>query len=99
MSTVLIKNGYVVDPDTKFEGKADILVKDGLIERVAPSLDEEAALFNILGRCCPRREPLLLLASRPELCEPQLRICCLLGGQKKQHLRQHGPDELRIAPG
>ena len=42
MSTVLIKNGYVVDPDTKFEGKADILVKDGLIERVAPSLDEEA---------------------------------------------------------
>ncbi len=42
MSTVLIKNGYVVDPDTKFEGRADILVRDGLIEKVAPSVHEEA---------------------------------------------------------
>jgi dihydroorotase len=39
MSSVLIRNGYIVDPDTKFEGVADLLIKDGVIDQIGPSLD------------------------------------------------------------
>lgn len=50
MSRILIKNGYVVDPDTKFEGRADILAEDGRIVRVAPDIEEEAdSVLNAEG--------------------------------------------------
>lgn len=44
MSRILIKNGYLVDPDTKFEGKADVLTEDGRIKTVAADVAEEADL-------------------------------------------------------
>lgn len=44
MSRILIKNGYLVDPDTKFEGKADVLTEDGRIKSVAPDIAEPADL-------------------------------------------------------
>ena len=34
-----IKNGYVIDPGSKIEGKYDILIKDDHIIKVAPSLE------------------------------------------------------------
>lgn len=34
MKSLLIKNGYVVDPASRFEGKADIYVEDGIIQKV-----------------------------------------------------------------
>lgn len=34
-NTLLLRGGYVVDPDTKFEGRADILIEDGVISRVS----------------------------------------------------------------
>lgn len=42
MDTV-IRNGYVIDPGTKREGKMDILVKNGRIEKVAECISEKEA--------------------------------------------------------
>lgn len=39
---LLLKNGYVVDAENNFEGKADILVKDGVIAKCAADIDERA---------------------------------------------------------
>lgn len=38
---LLIKNGYVIDPESKFEGKRDILVEDGKICRIAETIDRQ----------------------------------------------------------
>ena len=38
---LLIKNGYIIDPANDFEGRADILVKDGVIESVKGSVNED----------------------------------------------------------
>lgn len=35
---LILKNGYVVDSANGFEGKADIQIKDGVIEKVAPDI-------------------------------------------------------------
>lgn len=35
---LLLKNGYVVDPVNKFEGKADVLVKDGIIAKCGENI-------------------------------------------------------------
>ena len=49
--TLLLKNGYVVDPGSGFEGTADILVADGRIARVGRKLtcaaDKEADLRGL----------------------------------------------------
>ena len=37
--TRIIRNGYVVDPANSFEGAADILIRDGRIEKVGPHLE------------------------------------------------------------
>ena len=37
--TRIIRNGYVVDPANSFEGTADILIRDGRIEKVGPHLE------------------------------------------------------------
>ena len=34
----IIKNGFVINPDKNFAGKADILINYGLIERVAENM-------------------------------------------------------------
>lgn len=36
---ILVKNGIVINPATDFEGVADVLVEDGVIKKVAPSID------------------------------------------------------------
>ena len=36
--TLFLKNGYVVDSANDFEGKADIVIKDGVIERIGKRL-------------------------------------------------------------
>ncbi|MDO4620100.1 MAG: dihydroorotase [Lachnospiraceae bacterium] len=41
--TLLIRNGYLVDPGTGFEGKADLLIKDGVIAGVGEHLETEEA--------------------------------------------------------
>ncbi|MDO5423880.1 MAG: dihydroorotase [Eubacteriales bacterium] len=40
--SIRIKNGHVIDPDTRKDGIYDILVEDGLIKTVAPSIETEA---------------------------------------------------------
>ena len=40
--SILIKNGRVVDPDTKRDGKFDIFIREGVIEKVGSKIDEKA---------------------------------------------------------
>ena len=40
---LLIKNGYLIDPKSKFEGKKDILVEDGKIQKIAEEIDANGA--------------------------------------------------------
>ena len=40
---ILIKNGRIIDPDTRWDGKGDLLLKDGVIEARAECLAEETA--------------------------------------------------------
>ncbi len=40
---LLLKNGYVVDSANSFEGKADILIKDGVIQKTAPEINADGA--------------------------------------------------------
>lgn len=40
--SILIKNGRVLDPDTGKDGIYDVLIEDGLIQKVEPKLDERA---------------------------------------------------------
>ena len=44
MKTILIKNGYVVDPLTRREGKYDVLIEDDIICKVEEHISEEADL-------------------------------------------------------
>ena len=39
----IIKNGFVINPDKKFAGKADILINYGVIERVAENINDPGA--------------------------------------------------------
>lgn len=39
---ILLKNGYAVDSKNRFEGKRDILIRDGVIEAVSERIDDEA---------------------------------------------------------
>ena len=41
-TTLLIKGGYVVDPETQKEGVCDLLIEDGIIKKCAPSLKAKA---------------------------------------------------------
>lgn len=47
---LLIKNGYIIDSDN--DGKADVLVEDGVIKEVRPGIDESMAdeLIDASGR-------------------------------------------------
>lgn len=40
MSTLLIKNGTVIDPSQSLQGKRDILIEDGRISRLEPSIHQ-----------------------------------------------------------
>ena len=40
--SLLIQNGWVVDPKNKIDQKMDILIEDGVISAVAPKIDEKA---------------------------------------------------------
>ena len=40
---MLIKNGRVVDPESGFDGLADVLVEDGKVKKLLPAGQEEAA--------------------------------------------------------
>ncbi|MGN0361312.1 MAG: dihydroorotase family protein [Bilifractor sp.] len=42
MKTILVRNGRLIDPDTHFDGVADILLKEGRIARVAEHMKESA---------------------------------------------------------
>lgn len=41
--TILLKNGYVVDYINRYEGKTDILIKDGIITAVKENITEDGA--------------------------------------------------------
>ncbi len=41
--TIILKNGYVVDPMNHFEGKTDLLLKDGIISKIGIDLAEKGA--------------------------------------------------------
>lgn len=49
--TTLIKNGYVVDPLTRTEGKYDVFIRDGRIEKVAEDISGEAEQVIDAGGC------------------------------------------------
>jgi dihydroorotase len=43
MKSILIKNGHVIDPSQGIDEKADILVKNGIIQKLANIIDEKDA--------------------------------------------------------
>ncbi len=45
---LLIKNGYVMDPKSRFEGKRDILVDDGKIVKMAEGIDVDVADAEVI---------------------------------------------------
>lgn len=49
--TLLIKNGRVIDPATKYDGVADVLVRDGKIAKVMPDIQETADQTIEAGGC------------------------------------------------
>lgn len=49
--SILIKNGRVIDPDTKKDGKFDILIEDGKIRRVDKQITEQADEVIDAGGC------------------------------------------------
>ena len=40
--SILVKNGRVIDPDTKRDGKFDLLIDDGKIQKVDEKIEEKA---------------------------------------------------------
>ena len=42
-----IKNGYVIDPASGFEGQADILIRDGRIVKMAEGLCADVPLVDL----------------------------------------------------
>ena len=40
---ILIKNGYLIDPKSKVEGKTDILIEDGKIKEIGETVDVDGA--------------------------------------------------------
>lgn len=42
MGTLLIKNGYIVNPGSDFEGKADLFIRNGIIEKTGTGISAEA---------------------------------------------------------
>lgn len=48
---MMIQNGYVIDPASGNEGIADILIRDGRIEKIAPGLEcpEDAEIIDARG--------------------------------------------------
>src|SRR5690348_4995452 len=50
MSRLLIKNGRVIDPASGFDGRADVLVNEGLISAVRPDIQAaDAEVFDAAG--------------------------------------------------
>ncbi len=45
---LLIKNGYVIDPQNNLEGKMDILIENGKIKEIAPVIKQENNTCNII---------------------------------------------------
>lgn len=45
---LLIKNGYVIDPQNNLEGKMDILVENGKIKEIASVINQENNTCNII---------------------------------------------------
>ena len=39
-NTILIKNALILSPNTNFEGKQSLLIKDDIIAEIAPEIDE-----------------------------------------------------------
>ena len=39
-NTILIKNAFILSPNTNFEGKQSLLIKDDVISEIAPEIDE-----------------------------------------------------------
>ncbi len=49
--SLLIKNGWVVDPKNKIDGKMDILIADGVIQKIAPMIEEKAdTIYDAAGK-------------------------------------------------
>src|SRR3954468_13306860 len=42
MTSLLIKNGHVIDPANKLDGKADVFIKNGKIAKVGKALKDKA---------------------------------------------------------
>lgn len=49
---LLIKNGYVIDPQNNMEGKMDILVEDGKIKEISPVIDTKNNMGNHGDNTC-----------------------------------------------
>ena len=49
MSTLLIQNGTVLDPATKAEGRADVLLRDGKVESVGTNLGRGDRVIDATG--------------------------------------------------
>lgn len=51
MSKILLKNGRVIDPETKFDEKADVLIGNGIIVQIGKNIEEkDAEVIDVAGK-------------------------------------------------
>ena len=42
MKRLVVRNGRVIDPSTRFDSIADVAVEDGIVREIAPSIEASA---------------------------------------------------------
>lgn len=47
---ILLKKGFVVDPENNLNGEFDILIENGKISKIAKDITEEAEIYNLTGK-------------------------------------------------
>ncbi|BEU87999.1 dihydroorotase [Selenomonas sp. TAMA-11512] len=51
MSKILLKNGRVIDPETNYDAPADVLIHNGIIEKIGTGLQAEGAeIIDVAGK-------------------------------------------------
>lgn len=52
MYDLLVKNGYLIDPGSEIKGVFDVGIRDGIVQRIAPDIEESKAIrvIDVSGR-------------------------------------------------
>ena len=80
MSTLLLKGGTVIDPGSKRNEVSDVLIENGIIQKVGKNLKSpDAEVYDATGKIvtpgCRIRVPWLILPRSCEVCKSAPRMC------------------------